>query len=764
MQRLIKNFKQAVSKLWQERWNALAGGVLLAVLCAIVIILSGCAPAAPTASDAQPIAPNVAAVYANQTAEAYADQSALARQQADQYNSQSTATSAAATSAAFEPYAAATSAAVNLQIQKMYSDATSTAAAQTQTAYAEQQVFMAQSTTIAGQATQTAQAANEAQRLIIESNNRKIERDQTNNTMRAVVWYALLFVLSIIGVARAYVWIKGAAYIPNPVDERGKPQPMIEVINAVSWDIDRSANGVIGATQDFLKRLPLITAERQDIVTEHAQMVDMQTRIHGIPKRLMDSQSMKFLSAPADESREELADMHDAELLLPAWNVINGWDGQSRPLGLGSKGIIIAQAASPHLLTTGGTGSGKTAFMLRTQATASLAKGYQVINLGFSDSGFGVFADHPNYHSIKLSQSSDVIDCLASVYKELKERKQIIGGESIEWEHWRAGVLPPRPFVDVLIDELGNLADDIYTSEETSKEGAVKTMQLWRWMSMIAKEGRKVGIRFLAALQDPTAKSVNLSFRRNCTLVSFQLGDASQSRSFIGVAGAELLQVGHFMTRNFSGNEGVIVGGGFAPTDDEIKAYLRLHPAPQTPAPTWIEGTLVNQATLPGSEPIRLSAPAPTQSKGEFVNGLSEWEVRVLDLYEAGLNQAQIVESVFAGDNLVIGANAVADLIKRWQTVKHANMGSDAQAELDRINKENEIEAARKRADEDMQIRLLHAKDPKLSKTNIVYEIWGTSGTSFKEHMAQVKEVLGATATAASNKEPDMSLNGALPA
>lgn len=647
--------------------------ILLSFIILYGLIISACAPVVtvPTVSSVQPIAPNVAAVYANQTAQAYDDQSAMARQQADQYNAQSTSTSAAATSAAFAPFAMATQAAVDLQIQKMYSDATSTSAASTQTAYANQMAFIAQSTTIAGQATATAKAEDEKQRLIIENNNRKIERDLTNNTIKAVAVYVVLFIVIIVGLVFAYVFAKRFSYIPNPVDERGKPQPMIEVVNAVAWDIDRSTNGVIGATQTFLKSLPAITAERQDLVTEHAQMVDMQTRIAKIPKRLLEAQSLKFLSAPEseEESLEAAADMHDAELLLPAWNVINGWDGQSRPLGLGRKGIIVAQAASPHLLTTGGTGSGKTAFMLRTQATASLAKGYQVINLGFSDSGFGVFASHPNFHSIKLSQSSDVIDCLASVYKELKERKQIIGGESIEWEHWRAGELPPRPFVDVLIDELGNLADDIYTSEETSKEGAVKTMMLWRWMSMIAKEGRKVGIRFLAALQDPTAKSVNLSFRRNCTLVSFQLGDASQSRSFIGVAGAELLQVGHFMTRNFSGNEGVIVGGGFAPTDDEIKAYLRLHPVPQTPVPNWIEGVLA----LPGSEAIKLSAPAPvvpTQSLSEFVNGLSEWEVQALDLYQAGLDQEQIVATVFAGDNPIVGKSAVADLIKRWQVVK----------------------------------------------------------------------------------------------
>lgn len=36
MQRLIKNFKQAVNKLWRERWNALAGGAL--VIIAVLVV------------------------------------------------------------------------------------------------------------------------------------------------------------------------------------------------------------------------------------------------------------------------------------------------------------------------------------------------------------------------------------------------------------------------------------------------------------------------------------------------------------------------------------------------------------------------------------------------------------------------------------------------------------------------------------------------------------------------------------------------------
>ena len=502
-----------------------------------------------------------------------------------------------------------------------------------------------------------------------------LQKQQTNNYF----WAALpvfVFALSMLGIAYGLItYSRERRRKPIPRDEIGKTQPILDIVTGRY--VDQNANpNYFDQDMSILKEMfiqwlmkkygfephmPRVTVERQDLVKEREQVIEIErVRRARLPK--IDSTAMRFLPEPA----EEAPDMQAVELPLPEWKIINGWDGQSRPLGLGRTGIIVAQAASPHLLTTGGTGSGKTAFMLRTQATISLAKGYQVINLGFSNSGFGVFENHPNFYSIQLNESADVIDCLASMYKELKERKEIIGGAAIEWEHWHNGQKPPRPFVDVLIDELGNLADDIYTSEESSKEGVVRTRMLWRWMSMIAKEGRKVGIRFLAALQDPTAKSVDLSFRRNCTLVSFQLGDSSQSRSFIGTAGAELLQVGHFMTRNFTGSEGIVIGGGFSPSDDEIRSYLNRSAVTQTPPPNWIEGTL-KQTALPMREPVQLSATTTT----EFVNGLQEWEVKVLDLYQAGLDQAAIVEAVFEpGD--VVGPAAVADLINRWRVVKGA--------------------------------------------------------------------------------------------
>ncbi len=708
----------------------------------VILFLSACST--PTAVvNAPAIAPNVAAVYANQTKQALLDQAAYAQQQEDALNSQSTATAAAATAEAFAPFAQATQAAVNLQVQKMYGDATSTSAAATQTAYAVQQAYYAQATNVSGAATQIAAVTQQAFLVQQDIDAKAAQRRDINNRLWAIIPPVLLLCIVV------YVFITLSRYLRHKSiarDDYGKTQPILDIVKGEYVDLSASPNYAhkdqsiieqmfvqyLEKKYGFVPNAPRITADRQDLVKEREQVIEVERiRRARLPKALIDAQSLRFLPEPIDEA----ADLQDSDILLPEWSIINGWDGQSRPLGLGRQGIIIAQAASPHLLVSGKTGTGKTGYMLRTQATASLAKGYQVINLAFSDSGFGVFIGHPNYHSVKLDQASDIIPCLASVYRELKERKQLIGGESIEWDHWPNGT-PPRPFVDLLIDELGNIAEDIFSSEETARNGSVKTKELWRWITMIANEGRKVGIRFIAALQDPTAKSVHLPFRRNCTLVSFQQGDASQSSAFLGATGAEHLQVGHFMALI----NGLVIGGGFSPSDDDIKSYLQQHAAPQTPAPAWIEGVVLNQPTLPKQPTIQLSAPAI--SVPEFVAGLSGWEARALELYEAGMDQAAIVESVFADDIPEIGNAAVADLIKRWRAVKTID-APQATVKVDEI-----AELAEK---------IRSRWTPALNKTQ-TSELLGKTyeGTSWVKKVNQVIEYLKSTTPT----DPQVPSNG----
>ncbi len=439
----------------------------------------------------------------------------------------------------------------------------------------------------------------------------EIEQTQATNMTWAYVPFALM-VLATMVTGFVLWWLsRRFAYIPNPVDERGRAMPMLNVLDGVAWDIERATNGMAGTRRLDLLGLPMITAERQDVVTARSQYVDLRTRAAALPTTSTRG-SERHIEPTSAVSRPSAASAY-FDLPLPTWEAFLHWDGDARPLGMGRDGLITTRTASPHVLISGKTGSGKTLYGLRTMVTASLSRGVYVVNVGFSDSGFGVFASHPNYKAVKFQQSADIIPFLQAVYGELRGRVDAIGGKSADWEHWQ-GTLP-APFVDIVIDELGNMAEDIYVSE-----GADAAKTLWRWVSMIANEGRKVGIRFLAALQDPTAKSVDLRFRRNCTLVAFQQGDASQSSAFLGTTGAEALPVGRFMARVDS----VTVGGGFAPTDAEITEYLSRHEARQVESPRWLQvEDSKSQVQLPIIEPTK-PADAIAADKGDDVQRLAE--------------------------------------------------------------------------------------------------------------------------------------------
>lgn len=643
----------------------------LLVVTFIFFALAACAPATQTAFvNGQPVVidPNISAEMARQTKEA-------AQVSENFYHAQATSTSQAQTEVAYIPVIHMTQTSAAFAMEQIYAQATSTAAMQTQVAAV---TATAQSWTLTPNATMTAVFANsyaEAAKIAntITLDNQRVERARITNIIRAGSAYVIGFIVLILATMFAVVFAKRFSFIPNPVDERGKAQPMLNVVEAVSWDIERAVNGIVVANKSFLKQLPAITADRQDRVTAQSQHVDFNTRVARLPKALIDAQGTKFLNEPADEPT--ISGLNAATLALPPWDFINNWTGASRPLGLGLQGLITAKVGALNLLVSGKTRVGKTGYMLRTQVTASLAKGYQVVNLGFSNAGFGVFEGHDNYHRIQLSQASDIITCLASVYAELKERKEILGGASYDWEHWPNGK-PPRPFMDLIIDELGNLAEDIYSSEETARDGSVKTRELWRYVSLIASEGGKFGIQFTAALQDPTAKSVDLRFRRNCTLVSFQQGDASQSNAFIGATGAELLDVGHFMTRIDS----LVIGGGFCPSDDEIKSYLSNHAAPQTPAPNWIDATLIQSKQISHKdngllEDAPFIVPTDTKFHAEDARRLAEEEIRIEEMVLRNMSVSAIVREIWG----VSGGGSYAPLADRVKKVLESKKTSSSQ-------------------------------------------------------------------------------------
>lgn len=440
----------------------------------------------------------------------------------------------------------------------------------------------------------------------IEDLKREGQRKDATNTLMAFLPYAVIVLSAALALFIGYVGARRLAVVQAKVDEAtGKPIPLLDVVDGSVIDTDKMANGAGLLRKKWIRFLPPVTEARQADVTARAQMVDMKSRTKitsAALERFMKEHALDRPSAPvpaaASLPMQTSITNDDFNLPLPQWNIMKSWDGRSKPLGYGRNGLILAKAASPHILISGMTGTGKTLFMMRTLATASLAQGAQVINIGYSDSGFGVFSAHKNYHAVALPKAEAIIECLTRVYEELGERKRMIGGDAIEWEHWHRGEAPPRPFLDLFMDELGNMAEDIYFQNATLNK------VMWSLVARIANEGRKVGIRFVAALQDPTSKSMDLRFRRNCTLVSFRQGDRVQSDTFLGAQGAENLPVGRFMART----DALMMGGGFNPNDIQILEYLAERAVPVRPAPKWIEA--INHDDPPLILPTREDLPA----------------------------------------------------------------------------------------------------------------------------------------------------------
>jgi hypothetical protein len=207
----------------------------------------------------------------------------------------------------------------------------------------------------------------------------------------------------------------------------------------------------------------------------------------------------------------------------------------------------------------------------------------------------------------------------------------------------------------------------------------------------IAMDGAKFGLSLTIGLQDATAQNVDTTTRSQMARIVYSLDNAIKSRVALGVDGAERLPLfRHFLTR-ITDDSQVGRGVGFFLEDRQVEAFLASRPVKQNDQMEWIDGVVSNvPAELPMHESAKLSPPN-NMSVTEFVNGLSTWEVKALDLYEAGLDQIAIVESVFAGDDPEIGKVAVADTIKRWQVVKGAQPAPAEPVETKESEKKKEI-------------------------------------------------------------------------
>jgi len=604
------------------------------ILTLAVLILTGCAtPAQQVDPSGYVIAPGVAAESARQTKEAYGAQE-------DFYNSQASATSAASTSFAFAPYATGTQAAVELAVQKMYSDATSTAAASTQTADANLQAFNARSTSEAGIYTQVASVTQQAMIVIQRNDELAFERARSVNMMKASFGYFVFIVILFVATAWAYTMIKRLQFSPVGVSPEGAPLPLLNFIDGTFTDLDRSANGTVAVNQKYLELLPKITDERQSEVTRLAQLSNMHTRRRALPHAMLKSQGL--LPEPETDELEQV-EAGDAypELPLPTWVELNKWDGNLLPVGNdeNSKLLLVDTSMRPHLLYAGRSRSGKTLTGERTAVACLLTQGWNVIVMG-KRVDWIPFVDHPNFRLLAVDVRKDAqryIDVLQVASAQMDIRDSLLTSKGIgTWERYGA------PSTMLVLDDYSGAL--IRMPNQQAKEVTAEVRS-------IALDGAKFGLSITIGLQDATAQNIDTTTRSQMARIVYSMDNATKSRIALGGnvsdgAGADRLPAfRHFLAR-VSDDSNIRRGVGFFLQDREVETFLASRPVQQNDGAEWVEGVIIDHPVIESAVSPRIDA--PPASLAEFVSGLADKELWIVELYQDGSwSQAEIEDKVF---------------------------------------------------------------------------------------------------------------------
>lgn len=294
------------------------------------------------------------------------------------------------------------------------------------------------------------------------------------------------------------------------------------------------------------------------------------------------------------QNRQENVDGNGQPLLteypLPEWSALmQNWKPGLMALGVNEGGILQADPERyPHLMFAGTTGSGKTRYGVRTTVACALANGWQVVIAGKS-LDYKPFEFHPNAHMVEFSMLKDPVRAVAllrDVYLEIERRDRMMSARGYSlWSqtgHTRTMVV---------VDEFSNLADALEDIDKSKRE------ELWRWARMDTAEARKYGIHMVYALQDPTARSIDLRIRRNTTPVVFRVKDSDSSRTILNTSGAELLPERHFLANMIKLER----GAAFAPTDEEIIQFLAAHDVQPVEPPAWIDAQVVDESQSVGN-------------------------------------------------------------------------------------------------------------------------------------------------------------------
>lgn len=430
----------------------------------------------------------------------------------------------------------------------------------------------------------------------IEKMRLETERSQNTNSALAVAPYFVGFFLLALVLLLGFVGAKRLSMMPTPIHERtGKPIPMINVYDGVVIDTDRMPNGMAVMNRKYVASLPVLTAEVQGAVTARAQTVDLQTRIARLPKALVESQGRPMLEAPA-----QLGAGNDAAgflFPLPAWDLVNGWQGEKNilPYGLTANGLGLVDVDQfPHMATIGKTGEGKSRRFFRPLIACALAAGHRVVVVG-KTTDFVVFADHPNMTIVKVAQitkpehAARYVAILQALVEEMNRRDEYLtAAHKSTWAH--AG----RERTFLVLDELQNAMRLMPTQMEE---------QVRLWVAGLVSEGRKVGFNVSVAGQRATGMAEILS-QTGKAIFRVARDEEKAHRSLQGASG---LRSGYF----YAHFDDVRLTGAFEPSDAELATFLASRPA-QPLERDWVDGRVVEtfQNSLP-AEPTPSNLPEP---------------------------------------------------------------------------------------------------------------------------------------------------------
>jgi hypothetical protein len=275
------------------------------------------------------------------------------------------------------------------------------------------------------------------------------------------------------------------------------------------------------------------------------------------------------------------------------WALLESWHGGGLPMGVTSRGLLLADPeTAPHLLIAGTSGSGKTRYGLRPLIAAAIADGWNVSIFDKSGLDFLPFENQ----TVLMQTGLEAIAYLDALYAEIQKRFTVLRAAGAStWGR----VVNAAPRILAVFDEFSNLADNM---DKRNRE------ELWRHARMVAAEGRKAGVHLMLALQDPTSESIDLRIRRNCTPLSFRVRDGGSSRVILNANGAEALADRQFIT--YLGD--LQYGYAFAPSDEDLRAFIGTSASTHTPQEWLSSAAAVINAPIPATAPfISPVAPLP---------------------------------------------------------------------------------------------------------------------------------------------------------